>query len=207
MNEKLYKICVSAIRPFIKLFFPYEVSGTENIKNLSGGYVICSNHLSNVDPIYLALTHAAPIQFMAKQELFKSKIFSKFLCAVGVFPIKRGKGDKEALNYALGIPKSGGILGIFIEGTRSKTGEFLRPRSGAAFVASQSGADVLPVCITGGGENNRVKLFKKTKICYGKAINSADLTIETRQDLKKSTNLIMDNIKKLREDKIENISC
>ena len=207
MNEKLYKICVSAIRPFIKLFFPYEVSGTENIKNLSGGYVICSNHLSNVEPIYLALTHAAPIQFMAKQELFKSKNFSKFLCAVGVFPIKRGKGDKEALNYALGIPKSGGILGIFIEGTRSKTGEFLRPRSGAAFVASQSGADVLPVCITGGGENNRVKLFKKTKICYGKAINSADLTIETRQDLKKSTNLIMDNIKKLREDKSGNISC
>ena len=98
-------------------------------------------------------------------------------------------------------------MGIFIEGTRSKTGEFLRPRSGAAFVASQSGADVLPVCITGGGENNRVKLFKKTKICYGKAINSADLTIETRQDLKKSTNLIMDNIKKLREDKSGNISC
>ena len=207
MNEKLYKICVLAIRPFIKLFFPYEVSGTENIKNLSGGYVICSNHLSNVDPIYLALTHAAPIQFMAKQELFKSKIFSKFLRAVGVFPVKRGKGDKEALNYALGIPKSGGILGIFIEGTRSKTGEFLRPRSGAAFVASQSGADVLPVCITGGGEKNRVKLFKKTEICYGKAINSADLTIETRQDLNKSTNLIMDNIKKLREDKSGNISC
>ena len=52
-----------------------------------------------------------------------------------------------------------------------------------------------------------VLIFKKTKICYGEAINSADLTIETRQDLKKSTNLIMDNIKKLREDKIENISC
>ena len=97
MNEKLYKICVSAIKPFIKFFFPDEVSGTENIKKLSGGYVVCSNHLSNVDPIYLAWTHPAPIQFMAKQELFKSKIFSKFLRAVGVFPVKRGKGDKEAL--------------------------------------------------------------------------------------------------------------
>lgn len=207
MNEKLYKICVAVIRPFVKLLFPYEVSGTENIHSLSGGYVICSNHLSNVDPLYLALSHRAPIQFMAKQELFKSKLFGKFLRAVGVFPVKRGKGDKEALNYALGIPKSGGILGIFVEGTRSKTGEFLRPRSGATLIASQSGAAVLPVCITGGGKNNKVKLFKKTKICYGKALNSADLNIETRQELKKSTNLIMDNIKKLRENKSENISC
>ena len=198
MNKTLYKVCVSLVRPLVKLFFPYEVRGIENAKSFSGGYVLCSNHLSNMDPVFLALVNPMPICFMAKEELFRNNIFGWFLHSVGVFPVKRGKGDKDALGHALNIPKSGNVLGIFIEGTRSKTGEFLRPRSGATLIAGKTSSSILPVCITGGAKDNKIKIFKKTTIIYGKPINPENINFENRIDLKNSTNLIMDNIKILR---------
>lgn len=204
MNKKLYKFCVNIIRPIVKILFPYEVRGLENANSVSGGYVLCSNHLSNADPVFLVLIHPRPIFFMAKEELFRSKLISKFLSAVGVFPVRRGKGDKSALNHAMEISRSGEILGIFVEGTRSKTGEFLRPRSGATLIAAQTKSPVLPVCITGGGENNKVKMFKKTIISYGKLIDSGDISCENRLELKNSTNLIMQNIKDLRGGEVGN---
>lgn len=204
MNKKLYKLCVNFIRPFVRFFFPYEVRGIENLKSASEKYVICSNHLSNVDPIFLAVVHPVEINFMAKEELFKNKLFGKFLSAVGVFPVKRGKGDKSALNTAMNILNNGDVLGVFVEGTRSKTGEFLRARSGATLIAAKTGSGVLPVCITGGGKNNKVRMFKKTVISYGNIISPQDISCENRLELKNSTNLIMENIKNLRGEKIEN---
>ena len=198
MNKSLYKFCVNLIKPFINIFFPYEVKGRENLKCISEGYIICSNHLSNLDPIFLAIIHPKPINFMAKEELFKNKFIGKFFKMVGVFPVKRGKGDINAINYALEIPKSGGILGIFLEGTRSKTGEFLRPRSGAALIAGKANSKVLPVCITGSSEDNKIRIFRKTLISYGVPIDQEEIKIESRLELKDSTNLIMENIKKLR---------
>ena len=204
MKESFYKFCVSIIKPFIKMLYPYEVKGKENIENISGGYILCSNHLSNVDPIFLALTHKRPIFFMAKIELFKNKLLARFFSCLGVFPIKRGKADKEALNYALGIPTSGKVLGIFVEGTRSKTGEFLRPKSGATVLANKSKSDIVPVCITGGGSNCKVNILKKTIIYYGKPIKFEKILFEEndRKGLKNSTNLIMENIKNLRSNKV-----
>ena len=207
MNKKLYKFCVSLVRPILKILFPYEVRGAENLESISGGYVVCSNHLSNVDPIFLAVIHPHPISFMAKDELFKNKLFGKFLRAVGVFPVKRGRGDKTALETSEQVLKSGDVLGIFIEGTRSKTGDFLKPRSGAAFIAAKAASRVLPVCITGSGENGKIEIFKKTVISYGEAIAPEMISCESRLELKDSTNLIMNSIKKLRGKEDENSSC
>ena len=199
MNKFFYEFCKIIIKPFIKIIFPYEVKGIENAKSFKdSGYVLCSNHLSNVDPVFLILINPTPINFMAKQELFKSKIVSFFLKMLGVFPVNRGKGDKRALEYAIKIPSKKEVLGIFIEGTRSKTGEFLRPRSGATLIASKSNSDVLPVCITGGGQNGKIKAFKKTTIIYGKKIEGSCLNFENRLQLKQSTEMIMGSIKKLR---------
>ena len=188
------------IRPIVKIFYPYEVHGTENLSGISDGYILCSNHLSNMDPVFLAVTHNKPIFFMAKVELFRNKLFGFILKKLGVFPIKRGKADINALEHAMQIPKSKEVLGIFIEGTRSKTGEFLRPRSGATVLANKSQSGIVPVCITGSSEDNKIHIFKKTTISYGKPIKLNQIVIEenNRKDLKEATNFIMENIKKLR---------
>lgn len=199
-NKLLYRIIVCLVKPFVSALFPYEVRGIEKIKNFENGHILCSNHLSNLDPVFLAIVHFKPINFMAKAELFKSKLFGKFLSAIGVFAVNRGKSDHQALDRATDILKSGDVLGIFVEGTRSKTGEFLRPKSGATVLAYNTSSPIIPVCITGGGENNKVKMFKKTIIEYNYPILPEELNIKegTRLEIKAGTALIMQKIKELR---------
>lgn len=201
-NKKFYNFMAWFLRPFVKLFFPYEILGSENIKGLKNGYMICSNHLSNVDPVFYIVSHPRHIHFMAKAELFSNKFLEKFFSSLGAFAVKRGKGDHQAINEAQNILKNGEILGIFIEGTRSKTGEFLRPKSGAALLAFSSGVPVIPVCITGSSKDNRVHIFRKTIIKYGAPITSEQLGIieGTRIEIKNATNLIMKKIKELRDE-------
>lgn len=201
MNEKFYKAVVSVIKPFVKLFYPFEVRGLEKINGANKNYIICCNHLSNIDVVFLMITHKKPIHFMAKEELFENKFLGWLFRKMGAFAVKRGKGDKSALINSENIIKNGNILGIFIEGTRSKTGEFLRPKSGAALIASKTNADILPICITGSGENNKVKLFKKTTISYGDFIPNSAINCEdgSRSALKESTNKIMESIMNLRK--------
>ena len=200
MKITFYNFCVFVIKPLMKFFFPYEVKGKENLKGLSDGYILCSNHLSLLDPVFLMIIHPKPISFMAKAELFRNNFLKKLFLSLGAFPVERGKGDKSAINYAVEIPLKGGILGIFIEGTRSKTGDFLRPRSGAAILASKTKATVVPVCITGTFKNNKIHLFKKTTISYGKPVERDKINISgsNRTEIKEATNLIMSNIKELR---------
>ena len=199
-NKKFYNFIAWFLRPFVKLFFPNEILGSENIKGLKNGYMICSNHLSNIDPVFYIVSHPRHIHFMAKAELFNNKLLGKIFSSLGAFAVKRGKGDYQAINEAQNILENGEILGIFIEGTRSKTGEFLRPKSGAALLASSSGVPVIPVCITGSSKDNRVHIFKKTVIKYGAPITSEQLGISggTRVEIKNATNLIMKKIKELR---------
>lgn len=199
-NKLLYRTIVCLVKPFVSVLFPYEVRGTEKVKNFESGHILCSNHLSNLDPVYLAMVHFKPINFMAKAELFKNKLLSKFLSAIGVFAVNRGKSDHQALDKATDILKSGEVLGIFVEGTRSKTGEFLRPKSGTTVLAYNTSSPIIPVCITGGGKNNRIKLFKKTIIEYNYPILPEQLNIKegTRLEIKAGTALIMQKIKELR---------
>ncbi len=201
MNEKFYKIVMAIIKPLVKFFYPFEVRGLENIEKSKSNYIICANHLSNMDVAFLMITHKKPIYFMAKQELFENKILGWFFRKMGAFAVKRGRGDKSALINSEKIINDGNILGIFIEGTRSKTGEFLRAKSGVALIASKTNADILPVCITGSGKNNKVKLFKKTTISYGNFISNSEIKCEegSRSELKEATNKIMENIIKLRK--------
>jgi 1-acyl-sn-glycerol-3-phosphate acyltransferase len=201
-NVVLYRVLAFLCRVFLNFFYPYRVEGIENLDKVSGGYILCSNHISNLDALFLVAIHKKNIYFMAKSELFKIKIFGKFLGALGVFPIHRGKGDKTALTVAENILKKGNVLGVFVEGRRSKTGEFLKPKSGAAFLANQAKAGILPVCITGGSNGNKIKIFKYTKIAFGEPILHNDLDIENNfRGFKKAAECIMEKIASLRDQK------
>ena len=72
---------------------------------------------------------------MAKEELFTVPILGKIMPLINAFPVKRGMSDREALRKGLGILKEGNVLGLFPEGTRSKTGELGEGLAGAGFFA------------------------------------------------------------------------
>jgi 1-acyl-sn-glycerol-3-phosphate acyltransferase len=101
-------------------------------------------------PDFLVVGYATPHQvyFMAKQELFEvHPLLTWLFRRTGVFPIRRGETDLTAVNHAIGLVKSGCVLGMFPEGTRSRTGQLQRGRSGAAHIAIQAQAPVVPAYV------------------------------------------------------------
>ena len=95
----LYAVGKVLLYPIFKLLFFFKVSGKENIPD-NGGYILCSNHLSNCDPVLLGLAQKRQIFYMAKAELFKNKFLGGIIRALGAFPVERGAGDGKAINMA-----------------------------------------------------------------------------------------------------------
>ena len=156
-----YKICCSILWFVTRIAFRFKVVGKENIPT-DIGFILCSNHISAYDPIFIAIDLKKQVHYMAKEELFENPFFRFFGNGVGAFSVKRGAGDANALQTAIDYVKKGEVLGIFPEGTRSKDGKPLRPKSGAAYVAKETGAAVLPVTVC--CEGGKVKMFRKVTV-------------------------------------------
>ena len=186
-------------RPIMKVFYRYKFINNNSIPH-EGAYIIASNHMSFSDPVLLGLGQRRRLFFMAKQELFKNKFFAGLIRALGAFPVERGAGDGKAIKTGEDLIKEGNVMTIFIEGGRTKTGEFMRPRSGCALVAQQMQVPVIPACITITG--NPKHRFAKRVIHFGDPLTPQQLGLTPdgdRRQLKNATNMIMDEIKKMRE--------
>ena len=117
-----YSFCWWLCMIWIRVMYHVEIVGRENVPR-DRGYILAANHRTNMDPIFVAAGVRAPIRYMAKVELFqKGKLFSWLLHRLGAFPVERGKGDTGAVEWAEQVVRSGAVLGMFPEGTRSKDG-------------------------------------------------------------------------------------
>lgn len=131
------------------LFCRFKVEGYENMP-LTGGCVLTCNHAMGPDFLAIGYATRRKIYFMAKQELFEVHPALTWLFNVnGTFPIRRGEVDLAAIEHALNLVKEGHVLGMFPEGTRSRTGKLQRGRSGAARIAIQAQAPVVPAYVAG----------------------------------------------------------
>lgn len=198
-SKVLYRVGQAVCRPIMKVFYRYKFINNNSIPH-EGAYIIASNHMSFSDPVLLGLGQRRRLFFMAKQELFKNKFFAGLIRALGAFPVERGAGDGKAIKTGEDLIKEGNVMTIFIEGGRTKTGEFMRPRSGCALVAQQMQVPVIPACITITG--NPKHRFAKRVIHFGDPLTPEQLGLTPdgdRRQLKNATNMIMDEIKKMRE--------
>jgi 1-acyl-sn-glycerol-3-phosphate acyltransferase len=111
--------------------------------------IVAPNHRSLIDiPVAAAVTKRK-VWFMAKEELFKSKISGGLIRRLGGFPVRRGRPDRTPLLRALELLGTGEIVGIFPEGTRTPMARFTELEEGFAYVALKSGAPIVPVAISG----------------------------------------------------------
>ncbi|MDP9752092.1 lysophospholipid acyltransferase family protein [Thermoanaerobacter pentosaceus] len=161
-----YYIAKIIVRTIIKVIFKIEIKGLENIPK-KGPVIICSNHISFLDPPVIGALLNRRIYFMAKEELFKNPFLKLLLgTGLGAFPVKRGTADLSAIKTALTYLKKGKAIGIFPEGTRSKTGQLQKAEPGVAMLAIKGNAPVVPIAIKG-----RYGLFSKIIINIGKPMN------------------------------------
>ncbi len=125
-----------------------RVEGTEHIP-ADGPCLIVCNHTSNLDPPVLAWAcHSRTIHYMAKKELFQSRLGGLLMHSLHAFPVDRGRADRAAIRIALERLERGRVVGIFPEGRRGR-GQALGPfQEGFAILARRSAASVVPACIT-----------------------------------------------------------
>jgi len=115
----------------------------------SGGCVVASNHFSWLDPVVLGVASPRVVYYMAKIEAHRIPGLGAFIRAFGCFPVRRGESDREAVRTMRQIVADGHALGLFVEGTRQRSGEPGLVQPGAAMVALQEGVPILPVAIHG----------------------------------------------------------
>ncbi|GIM48214.1 1-acyl-sn-glycerol-3-phosphate acyltransferase [Collibacillus ludicampi] len=191
----LYVAFRSLFRLLFKVVYRWRIEGRENVPT-SGAVVVCSNHISLLDPPLLGASLERQVFFMAKEELFRIPVISFLIRRFGAFPVKRGAGDRAALRTALSILQRGDVLGIFPEGTRSKTGRLGKPQSGVSLLAIKGNAVVVPAAIIG-----PFRMFRPIRIVFGKPIDLSQYRDQklTSAFLDEVSLKIMDEIRALME--------
>ncbi|AXH98853.1 1-acyl-sn-glycerol-3-phosphate acyltransferase [Sporosarcina sp. PTS2304] len=170
-----------------------KVIGKEKFPS-EGGVLLCTNHIDNLDPPVVGITCPRTVHFMAKEELFTKPVLKTLLPQVQAYPVKRGMSDREAFRTTIKLLREGKVVGLFPEGTRSKTGEIGKGLAGAGFFALKGGdAKVMPCAIIG-----PYKAFKQLKVVYGDPIDMTPYR-ERKASAEEVTDAIMAEIKKLIE--------
>ena len=182
-----------------KTYYKVEYQGLENLDR-TGGIIIAPNHVTALDPLFIAMATNRRLHYIAKYELFEKAIPNYILTHFNAFPIVRGRGDMRAINYAIEIIRRGEGLCIFPEGTRSKNGIPQQAKSGIGYMARHTGSDVIPTAIY---IENLQKKGSKIIVKFGKAIKNSDLGFTEggkNKEHKIAAAMIMDEITKLWEE-------
>ncbi len=159
----IYFISRNILKLLFKIFFRLKIIGAENCPK-EGALIIAPNHASFLDPLIAGFAVERPVNFMARDSLFRNEIFGKILTMVNAFPLKREGADLGAMRSAIDKLSRGKAVLIFPEGTRSRDGNLGSPRPGIGLLAVSSGAKILPCYIKGSaGALPRGAIFPKFK--------------------------------------------
>jgi 1-acyl-sn-glycerol-3-phosphate acyltransferase len=143
-----YWIMRALFRVFFRVWGCWEVRGHEHVPK-SGAVLITPNHLSFLDPPLVGCALRRPGWFMAKAELFDIPGLRWLIRGMHAYPVKRGVPDRASLKRTLQHLKSGEIVCVFPEGTRSTDGQLGPVELGIGMLALKTGAPVVPVGIRG----------------------------------------------------------
>ena len=165
-----YCIIVTAAWLVWHIGFRIRVTGRENLPK-EGGFVLAPNHISAIDPVFVVIARfwGKRLLIMAKEEILQvNPVFTWMFRHVGVVGIERGRGDVNVVDELIEDVRQGQGLLIFPEGTRSKTGQVGKVKSGAFVIASAAGVPMVPCRII--YEPGRMKVFCRVRVCFGEPI-------------------------------------
>ena len=178
MSKKLpeggYKFFKAVLKPIYKFWYRPKIYNKEVIPK-EGPIIICCNHKHLYDQCSIIIATKRVIHYMAKIEYWQSAKTRWFFNMSGCIPVNRQIHDDSAKQAALDVLKDGGAIGIFPEGTRNKTKEFLLPfKFGAVSMAQKTGATIVPCGIYGDYKFRTDNLVLR----FGKPFKVENMTLE-----------------------------
>jgi 1-acyl-sn-glycerol-3-phosphate acyltransferase len=143
--------------------------GTDRVPR-EGGLVLAINHLHWIDIPIVGESSPRNIDFVAKVEAVKFPALGDFLRLFGTIAVRRGESDREAVRQMREAARNGHTIGLFVEGTRQRSGYPGQAQPGAAMVSLQEDVPVVPVGIYG-TQFWRIGNFKPCSIAYGEPVS------------------------------------
>jgi len=160
VSRKLVRYLASAA---FTLLSDFKIKGQEHLPH-EGPLLVVANHFSFIDPVAVIKIAPWPLEFVGGGDFPHAPNIVKSLPKLwGFYPLRRGTASRDALRAAEIILKQKGVLGIFPEG--GNWAEVLRPaRPGAAYLASRTGARILPIALYGFNDIFPVHLGKRPTV-------------------------------------------
>ena len=156
------------LQPLVHAVAPFRNYGVER-EPASGGCVLAVNHFSWIDPPLVGAASPRRISFVAKVEAHRVPGLGQLIRAFGTIAIRRGESDREAVRQMLAAARAGEVVGLFVEGTRQRSGLPGRVQPGAGMVALQADVPVVPMAIHGTQEW-RLGNWKPVSVAWGRPI-------------------------------------
>jgi 1-acyl-sn-glycerol-3-phosphate acyltransferase len=148
-----------------KLVTRLYVYGTDRVPRI-GGLVLATNHLHWIDVPVVGESSPRNVDFVAKVEAVKFPALGDFIRLFGTIAVRRGESDRDAVRQMREAARSGRTIGLFVEGTRQRSGYPGQAQPGAAMVALQEDVPVVPIGIYG-TQFWRIGNFAPCSIAYG----------------------------------------
>ena len=182
----LFNITQYVLKGIFTILYRASIKGLDKVPR-KGKYLICSNHISYLDPVLIGAYLHRFTYFMAKGELFTFSFISNLVTFFNAFPVNRDIINRATFNTALNILKNENVLCLFPEGTRSVDGKIGEGKKGVGLISFLSGAPVIPMVIVGSNEiiqkpHKRI-FFPKIKMAIGDTIDTKRIIKEnSRKD-------------------------
>jgi 1-acyl-sn-glycerol-3-phosphate acyltransferase len=153
------------------LVYRVRAIGVANVPK-DGALILAPNHFSQMDHFFIGLYLRRKVRFMAKSQMFGPPVLTYVYKHGGVFPVRRGHHDEEAITTAATILAQGEMLLVYAEGGRSRSGKLKEVKPGIGRIALESGAPVVPVAIQGSEKVRRWKRlsFPKVTVQFGEPL-------------------------------------
>jgi 1-acyl-sn-glycerol-3-phosphate acyltransferase len=198
--DRVWAVGRPTIGGLVKVAAKLKVYGRERVP-LDGGLVIACNHYSWLDPAALGAACPRTIYYMAKVEAHRIPGLGAFIRSFGCFPVRRGESDREAVRTMRQVVRDGLALGLFAEGTRQLSGVPGVVQPGAAMVALQENAPIIPVAVHG-SQTWRPGNFHPVSIAWGEPVGFSDLP-KGGKGYKEASAVVQAEIRKLWEFLVE----
>ncbi len=195
------RLVTKLVGPVLRWFLRMQVTGEEHVPP-TGPVIMAANHRSFWDIPVHVIASPRPVVFMAKQELYRGPVTRWMFRTLGGFPVRRETADIRAIDTALALLEQDEVVGVYPEGTRSRTGEMLPFLKGAAWLALRTGAPIVP-CGLKGTERRRTgtrwPLRRQVRVTFGVPL-SVDAEVDPRVRRERAevlTEELLDAIRKL----------
>lgn len=195
---------------FAIILYRPKIVGKENLPK-DGGALLCPNHVGDLDAAVIVAMFKRKVNVLAKEELFKNGFLCWIADLFGIYPVKRGKADIQAIKISLTLLKRNELLLMFPEGTRNGMAKGIKPKNGAVLIAATAGKPIIPIGIQGS-----FKPFTKVIVNIGKPIDYSKLKEEvkdkeqaselTKDLMKEIVHLRDQNVKQLKKNQTKNLT-